>query len=137
MIRTIITGAFCLGLSTSATWAGACGAPDTWHTLTPEDQTSFKAALNLGANTPTVGAPFDVELQVCSTGSKSLDRLSVDATMPAHKHGMNYQPQLSRTGEGQYKATGFLFHMPGHWKITVSVYSDGAPSHLSMDINVP
>ena len=136
-IRTLTAAALGLSLSVSTVLAGACGAPDNWHTLKPEDKASFEGALNLSLKTPTVGAPFDVELKVCSSGTKPLDRLSVGATMPAHKHGMNYQPQLSQTGDGQYKATGFLFHMPGHWKITVSVYSDGTPSHLSMDVNVP
>lgn len=137
MIRALAIAALGFSLAASSAWAGPCGAPDSWHTLTPEDNASFKAALNIGPNTPTVGAPFDVELKVCGADAKPLDRLSVDATMPAHKHGMNYQPQLSQTGDGHYKATGFLFHMPGQWKITVSVYSGGAPSHLSMDIDVP
>ncbi|MEM8647336.1 MAG: hypothetical protein AAGF86_13460 [Pseudomonadota bacterium] len=137
MIRTLLAAALVLNLSMSTAWAGACGAPETWHTLTPEDKASFNGALNLGPKMPTVAAPFDVELKVCSSDTKPLDRLSVDATMPAHKHGMNYQPQLSQTGDGLFKASGFLFHMPGHWKITVSVYSEGAPSHLSMDVNVP
>lgn len=117
--------------------ADVCGAPGTWHTLSPEGTSSFAAALSVGAETPQVGAPFDVDLKVCSPGNIAIDRLAVDATMPAHKHGMNYQPQLTKTSEGTYKATGFLFHMPGMWQITVSVYSAGKPSHLSVDIDVP
>ena len=137
MIRPFTLAALGLNLAASSAWAGACGTPESWHTLTPEDKASFRAALKIGPKTPTVGAPFDVEFKICSADTKPLDQLSVDATMPAHKHGMNYQPQLNQKGDGHYKATGFLFHMPGQWKITVSVYSDGVPSHLSMDFDVP
>lgn len=117
--------------------ADVCGAPSNWRTLAPEGDGAFKAALSVGSQTPKVGAPFDVELKVCSPGGRAIDRLAVDATMPAHKHGMNYQPQLSKAADGHYKATGFLFHMPGVWQISVSIYSDGKPSHLSVDIDVP
>ena len=117
--------------------AGACGAPDHWQALKPDGNGSFQAAIALSTKTPEVGTPFDVELKVCSAENQAANRVAVDATMPAHKHGMNYEPQLSETAEGEFKATGFLFHMPGHWQITVSVYGKDGPNHLTMDINVP
>lgn len=129
--------ALILALSAGPALAGVCGAPADWQTLTPEGSASFQAAMALGTKPVQVGTPFDVELKVCSADNKAADRVQVDANMPAHKHGMNYEPQLSKTAEGEFKATGFLFHMPGVWQITVSVYGKGAPSHLSMEINVP
>ena len=56
--------------------------------------------------------------------------------MPEHRHGMNYKPEISAMGDGLYEGRGFLFHMPGRWEITVSVYSDAEPSHLKFDFEV-
>ncbi|MCP5084333.1 MAG: hypothetical protein GY948_21805 [Alphaproteobacteria bacterium] len=137
MKRAVSITALLLVCSSGPGLAETCGAPADWLALAPEGGTTFKAALSVGSETPKVGAPFDVELKVCSPDNRTADRLAVDATMPAHKHGMNYQPQLTKAAEGHYKATGFLFHMPGIWQITVSVYSNGKPNHLSVDIDVP
>ena len=138
MVRTSLPiAALLLAVSPAPALAEACGAPADWLTLSAEGNSPFQAALSVGAAIPKVGAPFDVELKVCSQDKQAADRLAVDATMPSHKHGMNYQPQLTKAADGHYKATGFLFHMPGIWQITVSVYSDGKPSHLSVDIDVP
>ena len=137
MKSALSIGSLLLMLAAGPSLADVCGAPDSWRTLSPEDNTALKAALSVGSELPKVGAPFDVELRVCNPDGHTVDRLAVDATMPAHKHGMNYQPQLKKTADGHYKATGFLFHMPGVWQISVSVYSDGKPAHLSVDIDVP
>lgn len=47
--------------------------------------------------------------------------VAVDATMPAHGHGMNTRPTVDRTGDTQHVARGLLFHMPGEWQIWVDV----------------
>lgn len=124
-------------LATVPALSDVCGAPAGWMALKAEDSSPFQAALNFGSETPQVGAPFDVEFRVCSSGKLAVDRLTVDATMPAHKHGMNYAPQLSKASAQAYKATGFLFHMPGVWRLTLSIYSSGTPSHLSAEITIP
>jgi hypothetical protein len=59
-----------------------------------------------------VGEHFALELQVCPAPG----RLSVDAWMPDHRHGMNYRPSLANLGGGRYRAEGLLFHMPGRWE---------------------
>lgn len=117
--------------------AEVCTTPEGWMVLKSEQASTYQAALSLGPTVPQVGTPFDVALKVCSPAGAPVERLSVDATMPAHKHGMNYAPQLTKTAEDAYMAAGFLFHMPGVWRVTVSVYGAGAPSHLSTEITVP
>ena len=32
----------------------------------------------------------------------------VDATMPEHKHGMNYAPTIASRGDGRYRAEGMV-----------------------------
>jgi hypothetical protein len=44
----------------------------------------------------------------------------VDANMPAHGHGMTVVP-VAEGGEGQWTVAPMLFHMTGHWQITVDI----------------
>ncbi len=62
-------------------------------------------------------APFSLTVQFCD-GEGPQD-IQVDALMPAHQHGMNYDPVVSAQGQGTYRVDGMLFHMPGHWEIRV------------------
>lgn len=48
----------------------------------------------------------------------------IDATMPAHGHGMNVAPVVTDNGDGTATASPFQFHMEGLWQIEVDVDSD-------------
>ena len=50
--------------------------------------------------------------------------LMVDASMPAHQHGMDTEPQVSMSEHGTYTIDGMLFHMAGDWELEFAV-SDG------------
>jgi hypothetical protein len=79
-----------------------------------------------------LSAPFALELAVCATdGRLALESLSVDADMPAHRHGMNYRPSVSRRGVGRYRADGLLFHMPGDWRLIVDLRAGGRSERLT------
>jgi hypothetical protein len=47
--------------------------------------------------------------------------IDVDATMPAHGHGMNIEPIISSTEDGTFLAEGLLWHMEGEWEIVIYV----------------
>jgi hypothetical protein len=51
--------------------------------------------------------------------------IGVDAAMPSHHHGMNLVPRAERIGDGIFRVTGMLFHMPGYWEIYVDVREGG------------
>ena len=58
-----------------------------------------------------------LELAACpKEGTVLSARVKLDAHMPEHKHGMNYQPSLESLGVGRYRSQGWLFHMPGRWE---------------------
>ena len=80
--------------------------------------------------------PFDADVTVCSLSDNLPTRITVDATMPAHKHGMNYQPKTARTGDISYKATNLLFHMPGMWRLEVTAYGKDKPHRFTHDVNL-
>ena len=63
---------------------------------------------------------FELLVSVLELEESSEELLvEVDARMPAHNHGMNVLPSLTSIQRGQWTASGMLFHMPGHWEITV------------------
>lgn len=66
-----------------------------------------------------LNAPFAFDIRLCDARMAELPRLvRVDAQMPAHRHGMNYAPSLTKLDWGHYRAEGLLLHMPGEWEFT-------------------
>ena len=72
-----------------------------------------------------LGEPFGVELAACHAAGRPLRIVRVDAQMPEHRHGMNYEPTLRTTASGRARADGLLFHMPGRWQFSFEI-KDGA-----------
>ncbi len=62
---------------------------------------------------------------------------AVDATMPAHRHGMNYRPTLQALGDGRWRVEGLLFHMPGQWALRLDVRLDGRTQALRTTVELP
>ena len=83
-----------------------------------------------------VGRHFTVEAIVCAPASAPVT-LRVGATMPEHRHGMNYRPSVVRRGDGVFVAEGMLFHMPGRWQLLFDVERGGRVERLSTDIELP
>lgn len=79
--------------------------------------------------------PFAVHIEVCSD-AKTVDRVDVDATMPAHQHGMNYQPEVTKSGPNAFEAAGLVFHMPGRWELTVAAHHSDEVHRYKLDITV-
>ena len=81
---------------------------------------------------PRVGEHFAVEFAVCPAPQD----VQVDAWMPAHRHGMNYQPVVKPLGGGRYRAEGLMFHMPGEWEFVFVLRADGATQRLARGLRV-
>jgi hypothetical protein len=84
-----------------------------------------------------VNQPFDVSVTVTPKGAASgaLDVL-VDARMPAHFHGMNRVPKLTRGAGNTWKAEGMLFHMSGHWELYVDITQGGTTERAQLDVDL-
>ena len=52
--------------------------------------------------------------------------LTVDAEMPAHRHGMTTRPEVARNEDGTFTVRGLLLHMPGEWRLHFDVTRDGS-----------
>ena len=68
-----------------------------------------------------LNAPFALELAMCAKDGSAVATPRVDASMPAHRHGMNYRPTLTSPSAGRFRAEGLLFHMPGRWQFAFEV----------------
>ena len=81
---------------------------------------------------PAVGKHFSLELAICpKPGTAAPESIQVDAHMPEHRHGMNYQAQVVAGSGGRYKADGLMFHMPGRWEFIFDVRSGGRTDRLT------
>ena len=82
-----------------------------------------------------VGKPFALDLVVCSRDAReAISELRVDAHMPAHRHGMNYQASVKPLPvAGRYRAEGLMFHMPGHWEFLFDIADASGRERLKQD----
>ena len=94
-----------------------------------------KVALAFRTTPPAikVGELFSLQAEVCPQAGTSVTGLKVDAGMPAHGHGMNYQPRVTGTGPGKYTATGLMFHMPGQWQFAFDVDTSAGRERIRVD----
>lgn len=81
-----------------------------------------------------VGRPFALTLTVCPATARVT---RVDATMPEHRHGMNYRPSVQALGDGRWRAEGLLWHMAGRWELAVEVDSAGERRWLRQSVVLP
>lgn len=91
-----------------------------------------------------VGKHFSLDIVTCVKGAAPAPSgVAVDAFMPEHGHGMNYQavvktranPQEATRAVGtHFRAEGLMFHMPGRWDLYFDVQSAGRTERLTRRI---
>jgi hypothetical protein len=79
-----------------------------------------------------IGEHFALEFAVCPAP----EGVRVDATMPEHRHGMNYRPTVAALGGGRYRAEGLMFHMAGRWELVFEVRSGGATERIAQSLRL-
>jgi tripartite motif-containing protein 71 len=84
--------------------------------------------------------PFDLDVRILTNDDLASPisdvSLRVDARMPAHGHGMNTLPEVTKTGNGRFNVTGLLFHMPGHWELYLDVTRDSVTQRVQLDVDL-
>lgn len=63
-------------------------------------------------------------------------KLSVDARMPEHQHGMNVEPKVENLGGGRFRISRMLFHMPGHWELYFDIAQNGVTTRVQFEVNL-
>lgn len=87
---------------------------------------------------------FELDVQVYEDADREspaegveLDQLR--AEMPAHDHGMNNEPTIEKTGEGEFLVEGMRFHMQGdgedgHWVVEAVLNQNGTIDRAKFDV---
>lgn len=131
-------GVFCLiaGIfaATDATQAEEQCGPQTAIELSGSVNAPWTMQIELKPQDVPLNKPFDAFVIICDQGTHSPNRITVDATMPAHKHGMNYEPKTTQIGRRRYEVKNLVFHMPGIWRLEVTAYEDGKPHRYTYDV---
>ena len=86
-----------------------------------------------------VSEAFPVRLAVCGKDASAAE-IILDATMPRHGHGMNYQPEhaivTSESNNKVVDVSGLVLHMPGQWQWAVKVKTAQGTATLNHDFIV-
>jgi hypothetical protein len=135
-----IAGSGLLCLAAHAVLAGGAGAADC-----PGIETGFQRLASPQAEIayrwepaePKVGEFFAGEVIACRlANAAALNEIVVQATMPAHGHGMNYRPITVRTGPDRFQVKGLMLHMPGQWRLSFDLYQGETRTRLTRDLNL-
>lgn len=121
--------AACMALNAPAlAQSDPCSGKDSSHTARAGPYTvHFRVSPALA-----VARHFTLLFAVCdSRGATKPESVAIEATMPAHGHGMNYRPNVVALGNGRYRAEGLMFHMPGEWELTFIVQEGGKSERIS------
>ena len=89
-------------------------------------------------DTIEVSKPLSLQVTVCGETSDNT-ALEFDADMPAHGHGMNYEPtvsQLDGDDDLSFRVDGVVLHMPGTWRWTINVEGDKQKEKISQKVDV-
>ena len=80
-----------------------------------------------------VGEPFVLRVSICPADAQLL---RVDATMPEHRHGMNYRPSIQALGPGEWRVEGLVWHMAGRWELKLDTRLADAPHTLTQSVTL-
>jgi Uncharacterized conserved protein len=83
--------------------------------------------------------PFDMDVAVLRAGTdKPAEgvKITIGAVMPAHYHGMNTAPEITKTGPAQWRVRGMLLHMPGAWQVTFDIDNGIVVERAQSDVTV-
>ena len=125
--------AFLLALLAPSLAQAACEIPKDWRKASSgEVAVAFRADPSF-----TSGQFFAIDFRTCGVppGGDPLPR--VDMTMPAHGHGMNYRPKVTRVAPGQFRAEGMFLHMTGAWRLVFELPAEGGVTRVAADLDIP
>ena len=121
-----------MALVLAASAQAACPAPPAGAAVMAEGP--VQAVWQAEPSPITVGRPFALWVTLCPADAVLL---RVDATMPEHRHGMNYRPSLKPLGEGRWRVEGLLWHMSGRWELTLDLQAKGQDHRLRQSVSLP
>ncbi|MDP3512831.1 MAG: hypothetical protein Q8S20_08785 [Sulfuritalea sp.] len=130
-----VLAASILGLSAAV--HAACPPDAADGTVVRKGDLLLAYRLASGAGRLPMAQHFALEVQLCDKDGVSAARLhKADATMPEHRHGMNYRPAITPLSGGRFRVEGMMLHMAGHWQLSFEVLAGKENLRLSHDVQV-
>ena len=99
---------------------------------------TFQVAISTVNGDPIpLNEPFAVTVDLTDPDGqpwKGAERVTLDARMPAHRHGMLRDVELEEIAPGRFQAEGLLFHMIGHWEFHVDTVQGPSIERATADV---
>lgn len=130
MMRTSLALPAWLLAAAVPTWAACPPPPEAGERL---DAGPVQLAWQVEGGAVAVSRPFALLVTVCPQDARLV---RVDATMPEHRHGMNYRPSVQSLGGSLWRAEGLLWHMAGRWELRLDVEAAGATHTLRQSLTL-
>ncbi len=116
--------------------AHACGDTLAGARATVENS-NYTVVYTTAPSPVEVGRHFTIDFAVCVRGKAAAPQeVRLDASMPVHRHGMNYRPTVTTLRPGVYRGEGLLFHMPGRWDLAFDVVAGNQTQRLTSTLHV-
>lgn len=115
---------FRLSISVVLAAANAAFACEETGTAMQSEASDAPVAI-ISIEPPPLSQPFSFVITVCT--DKPVTDVTIDATMPAHQHGMNYEPRTTQSDGNTLQVDDMVFHMPGFWEIELNAVIDDIP----------
>jgi hypothetical protein len=131
--QAMLMAALATVLMTATTVRAACDAAPG---ILRGESTGAAVALRTTPSPVRIGELFSLQAEVCGNTGARITGLKVDATMPAHRHGMNYQPVVTRVAADRFNVRGLMFHMPGRWQFVIGVETASGREDIRIDTTV-
>ena len=129
-----LASAIVAGLISGLCSAQECGSALAGHRRVAGNE-HYVVAFATSPHPIVVGEHFAIDFVVCPRANGTAPQsVRVDASMPEHRHGMNYRPGVTTIRPGTYRAEGLLFHMRGRWQVTFDLTSGGSTEQLATSI---
>ena len=142
----------CVCITTAFAWLG-CGPSDDGEGNNGEEGGTTREKMTDGYTYYVEYQPtpdpiphnelFTIDVSVWETEAKDTPltdaAIAVDATMPAHGHGMNTEPTITDNEDGTFTVEGMKFHMESptpeeKWVIGVEVTQGETTETASFDV---
>ncbi|WP_297532325.1 hypothetical protein [Thalassolituus sp.] len=78
---------------------------------------------------------WNVRLMRLDGSPVTIKALTFDGGMPAHRHGLPTTPQTNVLGAAA-QVRGIRFSMPGVWRLTLDMLTEGANVTLGLDVDL-
>ena len=136
ILALLSTGVFFLNFTAckDSTDEATTAVDQAWPATLQTDRGNFRVTIRPEPGRISRSEHFSLEVSLDPSTSDAT--LAVNADMPAHKHGMNTKPEISKIEPHRFRVEGMLFHMAGDWVIDVDITQGTKTERASFPVHI-